>query len=273
MRPVFLNSAVVRAPERLVLRGGGWTMLDIAVRFALWRHPGRGWVLVDTGYTSRVTSGPRRGLALKLYGGLLRPRLLAGNPALAALAARGVAPGGLHAVVVTHFHGDHVAGLRDYPGVPIIASGAAWNAVAAMKARQRLHHAVFAELFPDDFARRLRPIEDSPLMDVPGALGEGFDLFGDGLCLAVPLPGHAVGHFGLLWPKLDPPLLYAVDTQWLWAAIAERRPPAGPARLIYADEAAALASLERVRAFAQAGGAVVLAHEPSDRDSRGIALA
>ena len=46
------------------------------------------------------------------------------------------------------------------------------------------------------------------------------------------------------------------------AAIAQNRPPLGPARAVYADGRAAMDSLARVRAFARAGGRVVLCHDP-----------
>jgi hypothetical protein len=50
--------------------------------------------------------------------------------------------------------------------------------------------------------------------------------------------------------------------QWVWPAIAEVRPPLGPARAVYADARAAMDSLARVRDFAAAGGRVVLCHDP-----------
>jgi hypothetical protein len=45
-------------------------------------------------------------------------------------------------------------------------------------------------------------------------------------------------------------------------AIMEERLPRGPARLIHADEAAMIASCAVVRRFAEAGGSVVLCHDP-----------
>ena len=111
---------------------------------------------------------------------------------------------------------------------------------------------------------RLMPVEECPPAELPRGLGAGFDLFGDGSLLAVPLPGHALGHFGLVWPEKG--LLYAVDAQWLLRAIMERRLPRGAAPLIYADQAEVIASCEKVRGFALAGGRVVLCHDPEPVD-------
>src|SRR5262245_18522717 len=262
--PLFPTSAIVRASERLVLGGGRWTRLDIPIRYGLWLHQRFGPVLIDTGYAPRVTSDARRSLGLKLYNALLRPRLIEMDAPLQRLRALGLGPGDVTRIVVTHFHADHVAGLGDFPNARILASADAFSRLSRMSKLQQLHNAYYPELVPADFAVRLMPIEDCRTVALPHNLGRGFDLFDDGSLLAVPLPGHALGHHGLLWPEL--PLLYAVDAQWLLQAIMDRRLPEGPARLIYADEAEVSASCEKVRSFALTGGRVVLCHDPQPVD-------
>lgn len=116
------------------------------------------------------------------------------------------------------------------------------------------------ELLPADLAARLIPVEGLPEVTLPFGLGMGRDVLGDGSCVAVDLPGHGLGHFGMVWPKRARPLLYAVDTQWLSAAALEQRYPRGPARLVYADEALMRELAERVRRFAEAGGEVMFCH-------------
>ncbi|MEL7183694.1 MAG: MBL fold metallo-hydrolase, partial [Pseudomonadota bacterium] len=120
-----------------------------------------------------------------------------------------------------------------------------------------LRHGVFGERLPQSVTDLTG---DMPL---PFRLGRGRDVCGDGAVLSVPLPGHADGHTGFLFPGFDPPVLYAGDAQWVWPAIRDNRPPRGPARAVYANSAAAMDSLLRVRAFAAAGGRVVLCHDPA----------
>ena len=262
--PLFPTSAVVKAPERLVLAGGRWTRREIPIRYGLWQHARLGPVLIDTGYSPRVTSDRKRSLGLKLYNAMLRPRLIDANAPLPQLRALGLEPADVSRVVLTHFHADHVAGLHDFPGARILASADAFARLSRMSRLQQLHNAYYPELLPTDFTARLMPIEDCRPAELPHGLGGGFDLFGDGSLFGVPLLGHALGHFGLLWPELS--LLYAVDAQWLLQAIVEQRLPKGPARLIYADEAQLVASCEKVRGFALAGGRVVLCHDPQPVD-------
>lgn len=258
--PCFINSAIVRVPERFVLRGGSWHRIAVGVRYGLLVHPQFGPVLIDTGYGPRVKRGGRRSVALKLYDAVLRPQLIEGDLPLAALERAGFAADDVRRIIVTHFHADHVAALRDFPNASFVASGTAWRALASMRPVRRLRNGIFVELLPPDFASRLLPIDTLSEKPAPYGLGRGRDIWGDGSCLAIDLPGHAIGHFGLLWLQTDPPLLYATDATWLSDALDDRL-PRGIARIVYADEAVMRKSTELVARFRRAGGHVVLCHD------------
>jgi glyoxylase-like metal-dependent hydrolase (beta-lactamase superfamily II) len=252
-RPVFLNSAFVKAPERLVLRGGRWSSIQIPVRFGLFEHPTAGKCLIDTGYSRRVVAGPRS-IFLRAYAGLLAPRL---QPDALPAAAPSV-----DAILLTHLHADHVSALRDYPQARIYADGAGVDHFLGGSAANRIRHGVFRELLPNDFRDRLVRLETLTLVEAPLGLGPARDVFGDGEVLAVPLPGHMRGHTGFLWPKLSRPLLYAADAQWLARAVMEDRPPGAPARWIMDDMRADAGTRKRIARFARAGGDVAYCHDP-----------
>jgi glyoxylase-like metal-dependent hydrolase (beta-lactamase superfamily II) len=258
--PDFINSATIRAPERLLLRGGSWRSIAVGVRYGLMVHPDLGPVLIDTGYGPRATEGSGRGFLLKTYGAILRPVLDRQGAPAAALARLGFAAADVRRIVVTHFHADHIAALRDFPNATFITSGEAVAQIGAMSASSRIRNGIFDELLPTDFAARVLPLEACAQRHLPFGLGAGHDIFGDGTCLAVDLPGHGIGHFGLVWPKLSPPLLYGVDATWLSEALALRL-PAGIVTAVYHDRVATVASAARVRAFGEAGGRVVLCHD------------
>ncbi|GDX95682.1 Zn-dependent hydrolase [Planctomycetia bacterium] len=258
---IFWSCATVPAPQRLVL-AGGIGRVDLAVRVGLWRHPLKGPFLIDAGYGAAAATAPGRSLGLRLYHRMLGIRPIAGMGPVEYLATLGVRPDELVGVVLTHFHVDHIGQLCDFPGVPVYASGAAWMALSAMSGFGRNRNGFFAELIPADFSKRLVAVEDLPEVHLPFGLGRGFDISGDGSCLAVPLPGHALGQIGLVWPQLHTPLLYAADVQWLWRAIAEERLPGFPASLLPVDREGAARSIRLVREFARAGGGVMLAHDP-----------
>ncbi|TGT34719.1 MBL fold metallo-hydrolase, partial [Mesorhizobium sp. M8A.F.Ca.ET.165.01.1.1] len=116
---------------------------------------------------------------------------------------------------ISHFHADHISGLSLFANARFIASDAAWLRLKARTARQNLRHGVFTELFPADFEARLDGLSKMKQVPPRGDIPGGADLFGDGSVIAVDLPGHADGQFGLLFSGLDRPLLYAVDVQWM----------------------------------------------------------
>ena len=252
MTPIFANSATVTVPERLVLKDGAWRSVTLGVRYGVWVHPIQGPVLIDTGYGPEVTSGPRS-LALMLYAGVIRPKL-ADMPE-AVLGRLGFTPADVKTIIITHFHADHISGLKRFTNAQFVAAG--WAALKAQSAFQHLRHGIFTELLPADFEGRLTAMEDLPEVALP--FGRARDIFGDGSLLGLDLPGHALGHTGVVWP--DQKLIYAADAQWLKRAALDNRPPRGPARLIYQDERAMQASLGRLRQAGAAGFSIVFCHD------------
>ncbi|WP_430404325.1 MBL fold metallo-hydrolase [Hyphomonas sp.] len=253
MNVTFPNSAIVRAPERFVLRGGRWKWIDIPVRYGVFDHPVGGRCLVDTGYSSRTLRGPRS-LALTLYAALLRPRLTARSLPKA--------EPDIDAILLTHLHADHVSALRDYPCARLYANRRAVRHFLSGNRMARLRHGVFRELLPDDLSDRILAYEDMTQIEAPLGLGKSADVFGDGSVLAVPLPGHMRGHTGFLWTDRQRPLLYAADAEWVREAITADHPPGLPAKFILDDVPASRDSAARLRRFIEQGGDVVLCHDP-----------
>lgn len=260
MRPVFANSAWVSAPERSILRNGRWRKRMLQVRYGFFVHPSAGPVLIDTGYTMHSLDGQERSAALRAYGRMLSPKLVFEERAEIFLAHFGLTPSDISRVFVTHFHGDHVSGLAGFDNARFTACRDAWARLQDNSVLQNLRHGVFTELIPQDFGERLDAIEDCELRKV-AHLPDSYDIFGDGSVLAVPLPGHADGHFGLLFDQLETPLLYAADTQWISEALAPERRPVLLPRMIAERCDEVVASSDLVFAFSQAGGDVLLCHD------------
>ncbi|TIU22818.1 MAG: MBL fold metallo-hydrolase, partial [Mesorhizobium sp.] len=136
MKIVFANSAWVNAVERLILRRGGWHSVRLRVRYGLIFHPTEGAVLIDTGYTSEALTGEGRSRRLRLYGAGLKPELNGAEQVLPMLKRFGLSPDDIRAVIVTHFHADHISGLPLFPKARFIASDAAWARVKSRTPRQ-----------------------------------------------------------------------------------------------------------------------------------------
>ncbi len=263
MKPVFANSAFVTAPERLFLRGGAWRRVPLKVRYGFFLHPAAGLVLIDTGYGPSVTQGARS-LALRLYNRVLGPDLVTEGQPETVLQRLGFKPEDVGAIIVTHFHADHVANLDLFPKARIITKAGVLRKILKQSALKNLRHGVFSELLPPNLASRVEDVDGVAVREAPFGFGRGRDLFGDGSVFAIDLPGHAEGHFGLCFANLPVPLLYAVDAQWCAEALEEGRRPGFPASLIADDPSALAESTRCVRAFRQAGGEVLLCHDPAE---------
>ena len=97
-----------------MLRGGQRRRFDCHALVALLCHPRHGWLLWDTGYAPRLLDATRH-LPFALY---RRATPLHLHPELAVAAQLGrwgLVPGEISRVVLSHFHADHIAGLRDFP--------------------------------------------------------------------------------------------------------------------------------------------------------------
>jgi glyoxylase-like metal-dependent hydrolase (beta-lactamase superfamily II) len=249
-RVEVLTTGYCTAQRGHVLRGGGATQIQCQALVVLLQHPQHGWWLFDTGYAPRLLDATAR-LPFRLYRWAtplhLRPEL-----AVAAQLPRfGIAPADIGTVVLSHFHADHLAGVRDMPAARFVARQTAYADVAERRGLAALRRAFVPSLLPTDFAQRatLLPAFTGPSL---GELGPTHDLFGDGSALLVELPGHAVGQLGLFVTSPRGPLLFVADAAWLSESIRTNTPPPGLVRLIVADYAALCATIGKLHRFAQA---------------------
>jgi glyoxylase-like metal-dependent hydrolase (beta-lactamase superfamily II) len=244
----ILDTGYCLAWERHVMQGGRRVRIACHSLVALLRHPEHGWLLWDTGYAPRMLEVTRR-LPFLLYRYATPLRL---NPELTVtrqLANRGIAPGDIRRILISHFHADHIAGLRDFPGAELIASRDGYNDIAARRGMSAVSRAFIPDLLPGDFRARAKLVERFEGPALP-ALGPAHDLFGDGSLLLVQLPGHARGQMGLLARTTRGRILFAADGSWLRQSIREDRPPARITNLFVDDARAVRSTISHLHDFA-----------------------
>lgn len=226
-----------RQNARLACRAARWENAEFPALVGLLHHPAHGALLFDTGYAPHFFAAtarwPERAYAL------FAPVSLSPDQQLVAqLARRGLNPSDIKTIIISHFHGDHVAGLKDFPEAHFICSGSGWRGLQALGRVTGVRRGMIPALLPDDFAARTQFIEDLDAIVLPSELmpfETGFDLFGDGSLLAVDLPGHAEGQFGLTFMDADEDrrIFLVADGAWSMQAIRENAlPMAIAARLI-----------------------------------------
>lgn len=258
MKLSFPVSATVTARRWLVDAEAGWTSTDFPIRYGLMERAD-GLALIDTGYSPELFSAPD--LAIRLYRNLLRLTLDPAQDALAVVQVKGAKAADVQDIVVTHLHADHICGLRRFPYARLHMSRASLAIWRASPSRHDLTMAFYRSLMPALAETTVRMVEDAPRVPLPWG-GAGHDIFGDGSAVAVDLPGHMAGHFGLFFGERERPLLYAADADWTLPPLLSGREPNWPARLVVHDREAARRSGELVRAATAWGADVLLAHDP-----------
>jgi glyoxylase-like metal-dependent hydrolase (beta-lactamase superfamily II) len=157
-------------------------------------------------------------------------------------------PAQADSIFLSHFHPDHIGGLREAPGAGILHSAAGLEALTRRSPLHQARSAFFPELLPEDFARRAVPLEDFREIAVPPF--RGLDIAGDGELIAIPLPGHAVGQYGLLC-RLEQGrrVFLAANAAWVRNNITRLDLPAPPARLLMENFQEYVATLRLLQDF------------------------
>jgi len=250
MRIAALPSGSTQSTAAMAFEGGkGDDKRTFVAGAILVDHP-KGKLLFDAGYGRDLVEHFKT--APKIMQMSVKPVLA--TPVADQLAAAGVAPSGLKAIVLTHAHWDHVSGVADLPGAPVWVSQAE---MAFIKSG-------------DDAATLARNLglKDYRAYDFPDGPYEGFehswDVFDDGSVVLVPAPGHTPGSI-VAFVNTPDGKRYALIGDTAWQAEGVTLPAQKPmlTRFVDEDAAATKAMLEKLHALKQAqpGLIIVPAHD------------
>ncbi|MGL4667765.1 MAG: MBL fold metallo-hydrolase, partial [Saezia sp.] len=221
--------------------------------------------LWDTGYASHFNTYTSQGI-FRLYP-KVTPVYFEPHEALVhQLDQEGIKTADLSGILLSHFHGDHIAGLRDFPDAPLYCQGSGWQALKNARGINALRQGFVPKLLPDDFESRLQFIENFHKCGLPSELHPfetGWELpESHGEVFLVDLPGHAKGHIGAFVRTNSGWVLLAGDAAWAAQNYTELREPAMPARLVmdnYAQFRHTLHRLHELHLHAQVK--ILLCHE------------
>lgn len=226
-----LRAGWCRHLECLADRGGRWARTPFPALCGLIRHPEAGWVLYDTGYSEHLFHATAH-FPERLYRAAVPVTLPEQESMHQQIRTLGITPDDIGIVIVSHFHGDHIAGLKDFPKARLIALNADYRHMEGL--RERRWRATLGghlpSLLPDDFAARLQLADDCPPVSLPAWMTpfeRGLDLLGDGSLIGVPLPGHSEGQLGLFVADAQGrPAFLVADACWSAPACRAGRLPA-----------------------------------------------
>jgi N-acyl homoserine lactone hydrolase len=185
-------------------------MLDLPVQAFLVEHPGAGLILVDTGFHPSVAVNPRQNLGRLMFVTFKDLQMDPGQAVSAQLREKGMSPGDVRAVVMTHLHPDHASAIAEFPQATFIVSKPEWEAATGSGPLS----GYVRRQFDHGFDYRLLDF-DGPDASSFSGFGRSFDLFGDGSVRTVFTPGHTLGHMSVVLRTKAHEVLVAGDAIYL----------------------------------------------------------
>ncbi|MFT3735407.1 MAG: MBL fold metallo-hydrolase [Rhodocyclaceae bacterium] len=253
-------------PACMALKGGGLGSRCFPTRAYL-LQTAHGLHLWDTGYASHFFDAARG--IYRLYPLVTPVHLEQHEPLVVQLRKEGIQPADLRSIVVSHFHADHIAGLRDFPGVRIVCAAEGWQSIQGLTGLRALQRAFLPGLIPDDMAQRLCFVNELPTQALPPELGpfsHGAALDESGELMLVSLPGHAIGHLGAFVRQGDGWTLLASDAAWAHENYVELRGPSEISFLIQHRRAEYYSTLRNLNHLHSRGIDIRLTHGPLGTD-------
>jgi glyoxylase-like metal-dependent hydrolase (beta-lactamase superfamily II) len=234
----ILDTGYCTVLESLLVTGGRRLRVPVHALVALINHPTYGWFLFDTGYAPRILEATR-GFPYRAYR-WATPMTISSELAVANQLARfGLRREDISRIVLSHFHADHTAGLRDFSEARFVAGQEAWTAVRELSSIRALSRAFIPSLVPEDFEQRALLIDKFSGPEIP-TFGASYDIFSDGSALLVRLPGHAKGQLGLMIHAQQGRVFLVADSYYVPASLRERALPHFITRFAAADDWQAL---------------------------------
>ncbi len=213
-------------PERSTRRGGSWRTHQFPALVFELVHPRVGRILFDTGYSQHFINATRQ-LPERLYRVVTPVHFDESQSLRRQLSNAGIDPDSIALIVLSHLHGDHIGGVKDFPLAQIMCSKIAADDMSARNRVSALSRGLLPSLLPN--RHNINWIEHCSrvALDAPfSAFGHALDLLADGSLLAVELPGHAAGHYGLLFRDVNAQTVFLVaDAVWSSQSIRDNTPP------------------------------------------------
>ncbi len=211
--------------ESMLFRGGAWSSVAIPAIVGFVQSLNQ-TLLIDTGYAPRFFEATKT-FPEKLYA-FTTPVVVEQS------LSEQLGNTSVDFIFITHFHADHIGGLRDFPHAMFICSRKGYEAISDAKTSRfsKLTKALLPALLPEDFAQRVQFIEDLPRVELPSSLQpftHGYVLFEN--YFIIELEGHAIGHYGIVVDET----FFIADAIWDMKTLTQSRLPHPLTGLIMED--------------------------------------
>ncbi|WBO22902.1 MBL fold metallo-hydrolase [Sphingomonas abietis] len=204
-----MPTGTYETPAAMAYRGGSWRETRaFAATGILVRHP-KGDLLIDTGFGRNVDR------QLKLLPSLQQSPHRAGMPIIDQLAKAHTDT--IAAIIPTHAHWDHISGVDDFHGIPVLVTAAGQSFIGS--------HSEGTEVLNSFHGVIYRPyrFEGGAYLGFPSS----HDVYGDGSIVIVPAPGHTPDSI-VVFVNLPSGKRYAFIGDLVWQLEGLKRPAEKP---------------------------------------------
>lgn len=226
-------------PEKIVNPNKGFQSIAFPAIVGLLEHSTHGYILFDTGYASRFFESTKR-FPYSVYANLTPVYFSEEQSIKNQLLEDGISPDDISTILISHFHGDHTAGLKDFPQAKVYTFESAYEDIRHNSKFKALTKGCLLELLPADLNERLTFIDLAAQIDLDESFGEfekGYAVFDDDSVVAVDLTGHAVGQFGIFIELMSGKRVFlCADAVWVSEAFEQLIYPHKIADLLIADK-------------------------------------
>ncbi|MEP1229455.1 MAG: MBL fold metallo-hydrolase [Litorimonas sp.] len=223
-----INTGSCRHPEIMTRKDGKLKPINIPALAFLLVHPVEGPILFDTGYDPAFIEATRP-LPERAYAIVTPVDIPLGRSAAKQLRTHGYEASDIRHVILSHFHGDHIAGLHAFPNANIHCSKSGLDKACGMGRVKGTRNGILKTLIPDDIHSRARFFEYGKEVSLAPdfiPFTTGIDLLGDTSILAIELPGHCPGHWGVVVREASGQYNFLVaDAAWSSDALRKNVPP------------------------------------------------
>jgi N-acyl homoserine lactone hydrolase len=172
----ILPNGTYQTRAALAFRGGSWSDIrQFTITALLVRHP-KGNLLIDTGAGKNVDAH------VKIMPAMMRATTdyTKRIPAVIQLATGGISLRDLAAVIPTHAHWDHISGVDDLPGVPVLVTAEGKAFIDSKKEGTEVINGI------PNVDYKQYSFDGGPYLGFP----RSHDVWGDGSVVIVPAPGR-----------------------------------------------------------------------------------